>query len=105
MRRLYAEKRIALLNALRETFGNAAVPWGDASGLHVALQFPGKSFDSRFIGRCEQAGIRISTVSQYCSADNGHADKLLIGYGCASAARIQEGIKALQPLILQEFGD
>ena len=81
MRRLYAEKRAALLSALHETFGDAAVPWGDVTGLHISLQFPGVSFDSQFTERCEQAGLRVAAVSQYCSAGDRHTDKLLIGYG------------------------
>ena len=40
-KRLYSEKRNALMASLRSSFGGAVIPWGDASGLHIALRFPG----------------------------------------------------------------
>jgi GntR family transcriptional regulator/MocR family aminotransferase len=99
MRRLYGEKRDALFTALRASFGDSVVPWGDASGLHVALQFPGRAFGRQFIGRCEDAGIRIAPVSQYCASGDEHTDKLLIGYGHLRSEQIAEGMEALRRII------
>jgi GntR family transcriptional regulator / MocR family aminotransferase len=99
MRRLYGEKRKALLQALQTAFGDAAIPWGDASGLHLALQFPGRAFDDDFIRRCLDAGVRIAPVSQYCASRIEHTDKLLLGYGHLSAGQIREGIRALKDRI------
>ncbi|MFH1879428.1 MAG: PLP-dependent aminotransferase family protein, partial [Bacillota bacterium] len=99
MKRVYGEKRDTLLDAIRAAFGNAAIPWGDASGLHTALQFPGHAFGPPFIGRCADAGIRISPVSQYCASGDEHTDKLLLGYGHLQAEQIREGIVKLLQLI------
>lgn len=103
MRRLYGEKRDALLMALRASFGDSVIPWGDASGLHVALQFSSRAFGRRFFGRCEEAGIRIAPVSQYCAGETGHEDKLLIGYGHLRQEQIGEGIKALSGLMQEKY--
>ena len=99
MQRVYGEKRNTLLRHVEDAFGNSVKPWGDASGLHVALQFPGRKFGERFIKECREAGIRIATVAQYSPMKDCHNDKLLVGYGHLSHAQIQEGIKALKQFI------
>ncbi len=100
MRRVYGEKRNALLKSLETTFGDSVCPWGDASGLHVALQFPGFEFGGKFILSCKNSGIRVSPLTQYCISRNDHKDMLLVGYGHLSSEQIQEGIKALHQLIV-----
>ncbi len=99
MRRIYGERRSALLEAVRAEFGSNCIPRGDASGLHAALQFPGMRFDARFISRCEHAGIRISAVSQYCDSEIEHRDTLLIGYGHLRPEQIAGGIKAFASVV------
>lgn len=98
MRRVYSEKRKVLLRSVADTFQNLVLPWGDASGLHVALQFSGMEFGEAFIHECRNTGIRIASVAQYCPMQDCHKDKLLLGYGHLSHAQIQEGIKALHDI-------
>ncbi|MEM1486246.1 PLP-dependent aminotransferase family protein [Oscillospiraceae bacterium PP1C4] len=100
MRHVYDEKRNALLTSLKMTFGDSVYPWGDASGLHVALQFPGFEFGSKFILNCKSAGIRVFPLTQYCVSQNDHKDKLLLGYGHLNSVQIQEGIRALHQVIM-----
>ncbi|MEF2245321.1 MocR-like pyridoxine biosynthesis transcription factor PdxR [Paenibacillus sp. IITD108] len=95
MRRVYGEKRSVLLRAAQRLFGSSVQPWGDASGLHVALQFPGRAFGEQFVQDCREAGIRLASVSQYCPVQNDHIDKLLVGYGHLSHMQIEEGMEAL----------
>lgn len=99
MRRLYGEKRGVLLEAVRQTFGDAVLPWGDSSGLHIALQFPGYTFSGEFMAQCRAAGIRVTPISRYCLLDGEHTDKLLLGYGHLSFEQIRGGIRALEKLI------
>ena len=101
MRRAYGEKRGLLLAALQAEFGGAARPWGDASGLHVALQFPGVTFGPRFAQACNTAGVRVGTVAQYCPAQSEHGDKLLLGYGHLTPAQIANGVAALHRVIAE----
>ncbi len=100
MRHVYEEKRNALLERVKMAFGDSVYPWGDASGLHVALQFPGFEFGNKFILSCKKAGIRVYTLSQYCVSRNEHKDKLLLGYGHLNSMQIQEGILALYQVIM-----
>lgn len=95
MRRIYSEKRNILLSSVEQTFGKYVQPWGDASGLHIALQFPGMEFEKDFIQKCRNARVNISTVSQYCSNAGEHIDKLLLGYGHLNNSQIEEGIQTL----------
>lgn len=99
MRRIYSEKRATLLHSIEHTFGGLVKPWGDASGLHVALQFPGIEVGEPFIRECREAGIRIASVAQYCPQPGCHTDKLLMGYGHLSHAQIQDGIRAIHSFI------
>ncbi len=99
MRRLYGEKRGALLDAVRQSFGDAVLPWGDSSGLHIALQFTGYTFGSEFMARCRAAGIRVTPLSRYCLVDGEPTDQLLLGYGHLSLEQIQGGIRALGKLV------
>ncbi len=100
MRHVYDEKRNVLLRSLKMTFDNSVHPWGDASGLHLAVQFPGYEFGKEFTLNCRSAGIRVSPLTQYCVSGNEHKDKLLLGYGHLDSMQIQEGIKALHQVIM-----
>ena len=100
MCKVYGEKRNALLNAIDTTFSGSVQPWGDASGLHIALQFSGMEFGEQFTKKCIEAGIRISSVSRYCPMNDNHKDKLLLGYGHLSHEQIDKGIKALHEVIV-----
>jgi len=102
MRRIYGEKRSVLLSSIEHTFGNFVQPWGDASGLHVAIQIPGMEFGEGFMRECREAGIRISTVTQYCPLQDSHKDKLLVGYGHLSHVQIREGVQALHKFIAKK---
>ena len=101
MRRAYGEKRRLLLGALQSEFGTAAHAWGDASGLHLALQFPGVTFGPRFAAACLTAGVRVVSVAQYCPVPNEHVDKLLLGYGHLTPAQITNGVAALHRVVAE----
>lgn len=104
MRRIYGEKRKILLQAIRQTFGDEAIPWGDESGLHLALQFPGSSLGEKFTRECLDAGIRAYPLAYYCPGENIHRDKLLLGYGHLSPEQIREGIEKLHQFMLSFQG-
>ena len=93
------KKREALLTAVKLAFGGAVSAHGDASGLHMALRFPGMEFSREFIRRCEDKGIRIAPVSQYCALHSEYCDYLLIGYGHLHAEQIKQGILVLAEVL------
>lgn len=95
MRTLYGERRNVLLQALEATFGKEWHPWGDAAGLHLAVQFPGRCFDNEFIERSKAYGIRITAVDYHSICKGRHLDKLLLGYGHLEPEEIRRGISLM----------
>ncbi|WP_322924851.1 PLP-dependent aminotransferase family protein [Paenibacillus campi] len=102
MRRIYREKRNALLAAIDANFPVDTIIWGDASGLHTAIELPGLQLDDNFLQRCHKQGIRLKLASDYCLEQGEHRDKLLIGYGHLQQEQIIAGIGALGRLIRKE---
>lgn len=101
MRRLYGQRRQVLLDSLRETFDEEWKVWGDAAGLHMALQFPGKCFDQEFFRHCKKHGISLATVDYHSIEKGRHLDKLLLGYGHLEPEEIRQGITILKELIIK----
>jgi GntR family transcriptional regulator / MocR family aminotransferase len=102
MRRIYRQKRNTLLESIDQSFAHKTIVWGDASGLHTAIQLPGMQLNGSFLHRCYEEGIRLKLASDYCPEPGEHHDKLLIGYGHLKHEQIVEGIQALGRLIREE---
>lgn len=96
MRKLYGERRQRLLSSLREHFGDGWRSWGDAAGLHLAVQFPDMTFDDAFVNSCKAGGIRLAPVEYHCIRKGEHADKLLFGYGHLEPDEIERGVLRLK---------
>ena len=95
MRRLYGARRRILLKSLGDAFGNSWRPWGDATGLHIAVQFDGLRFDQSVEAICKEQGIRVTSVARYCIEKGHHEDKLLLGYGHLNNDEIEKGVRLL----------
>ena len=95
MRKIYRQRRQALLEALKSAFGGGWLPWGDAAGLHLAVQFPGMRFDGAFHKACLEYGIYVTPVERHCIQKGSHLDKLLLGYGHLSPEEIRHGVPLL----------
>lgn len=98
MRRIYGERRLILLETLKEEFGEVWNLWGDAAGLHLVLEFSGINFDNEFIINSNKNGIRINVVENYCIRKGFHLDKLLLGYGHLEPGEIKQNV-----LLLHDF--
>ena len=102
MRRLYGRRRAALVAALAATFGQRAVPYGDAAGLHIAVAFSQCKLDDSFLTRCRQRGLYVSPVEAHCLQKGRYADMLLLGYGHLDEAEIQTGVRLLVEILYPE---
>lgn len=96
MRKLYAQRREALLRSLTAAFGGDFEPWGDAAGLHLAVAFPGKRFNASFEDFCLAAGLHVVPVAVHCIQSGAHEDKLLLGYGHLKPEEIEKGVWLLK---------
>ncbi|KJR46283.1 Transcriptional regulator, GntR family domain / Aspartate aminotransferase [Desulfosporosinus sp. I2] len=95
MRRIYGERRRVLLESLTETFGSEWRAYGDAAGLHLAIDFPGRYFEEEFRKSCLHNGICVTPVEYHCIQKGRHLNKLLIGYGHLEPAEIRNGVQLL----------
>ena len=103
MRRLYGERRQVLLQSLEEKFGKEWHSWGDAAGLHIALEFPGMCFDKQFVNSSKRSGIRITPVEYHSICKGKHQDKLLLGYGHLEPEEILKGVSLMYEFIKDYF--
>jgi len=99
MRRLYGERRRKLFSALEESFGSNWIPWGDAAGLHVAIEFPGKCFDRSFLEKSRKCGIRITPVEYHSKCKGRHQNKLLLSFGHLEPDEIDKSVLLLKKLL------
>jgi len=99
MRRIYGQRRLVLLESLKETFRNEWIPCGDAAGLHAAIDFPGMRFDQAFKDICLQNGIYITPVEKHCIIKDKHTSKLLFGYGHLESDEIRRNVRTLHGFV------
>lgn len=101
IRKVYGQRRKILLESLEREFGRTWRSWGDAAGLHLAVQFPGMCFNQNFSVNARQHGVYITTV-EYHSINKGvHLDKILLGYGHLEEKEIRTGVNLLKTLFTQ----
>jgi GntR family transcriptional regulator/MocR family aminotransferase len=101
MRKVYGQRRRILLESLENEFGNKWHTWGDATGLHLAVQFPDMCFDLNFSDYARQHGVYITPVDYHCINKGVHLDKLLLGYGHLEEREIRNGVRLLKSLFKQ----
>lgn len=100
MRRIYKEKRNMLLSSLEIVFEKEWRVWGDAAGLHLALEFPGMCFDDAFTKKSKDFGINITPLEYHSINKGKHLDKLLLGYGHMEPGNIHKAIVMLHNVII-----
>jgi GntR family transcriptional regulator/MocR family aminotransferase len=103
MRRIYGERRRVLLDSLEQNFGTDWRAHGDNAGLHLAVEFPGLSFDDYFRKSGQEKGINITPMEFHCIDGAMHQNKLLVGYGHLEPEEIRKGIKLLKDHIAEYF--
>lgn len=95
MKKRYAVRREALMDALAASFGDTWRACGDAAGLHVAIHFSDRTFDEAFERRCVQSGVRAALLEEHCIVKGAHRSELVLGYGHLEPDRIRDGVRLL----------
>lgn len=103
MRKRYLQRRGTLIRALNDNFGERVTVLGSATGLHLVARFAGIHFSEKLLDEIEAKGARFYPVGIHSIKPNDHSDKLLIGYGNLSDARIRKGIEILSRHIGDSF--
>ncbi|NLU67557.1 PLP-dependent aminotransferase family protein [Streptomyces sp. HNM0574] len=96
MRRLYRQRRRALLEALYGRFGGGVRISGEAAGLHVLVSLLDTGLSEEEIAReALRRGVRVYPASDYFTENPPADPSFLLGYACLPTERIPEGIARL----------
>lgn len=98
LRTVYAERRTALLDALRDEGAGRLTALGPATGLHIVALLPPGSNDRQVAAAARRHGIGASALSQYTvpgAPDYAHPG-LLLGFGNTPAHQIRPAIRVLR---------
>ncbi|MEJ2664248.1 MAG: hypothetical protein P8107_09435, partial [Spirochaetia bacterium] len=99
MRKIYAGRKRAIEEILRNTFGTRLHISGQSTGLHMVLRFPGFCFTEDGTADLVDKGLFIEPVAAYCMKSTLHRDKLILGYGRIQDDRLAAGIRILEEYI------
>ncbi|RDS80159.1 PLP-dependent aminotransferase family protein [Dyella monticola] len=100
MRKLYAERRHALLDALARYANGTWRPWPSDAGLHLAVSLPASIDAIELAERAEKSGIRLDALNS-CALDASAVNGVGFGLGLADVRNIDEGIRRLTELVDQ----
>lgn len=105
MRRLNAERRAVLLNAMAEAFGEEVDIVGTSAGLHVVVWFNHltASDEDRFAGCARQEGVGIYPISRLFAAPTDQRAGFIFGYASMPVALIGKGIDDLVQVYRSKF--
>lgn len=103
MRRLYRERRDALVAALEEHLGRIATVHGASAGMHLSLRLPDWLPDEAIRAGARQEGIIVNALSTHAvqqgAAWNAHWNGLMLGYAQVPAEAMEGLVKRLAAVI------
>jgi GntR family transcriptional regulator/MocR family aminotransferase len=102
MRRLYRERRDALLDALDRHVGDTAAVHGAGTGMHLSLRFSDPDWrDDRISDAALAAGIAVHCMTRHETGLRKTAwNGLLLGYSQVPATDIDDAVKRLAGIIV-----
>ena len=98
MRRIYAERREALLEALAQRAGEALHPLASDAGLHIAVQLRWPVPASQLVKDAQALDMRIEALGDY-AIGNTKPNGLVFGLGGMPATRMDEAVRVLAGLL------
>jgi len=100
MRVLYRERRGALLNALRATFGADVEVLGDSAGMHVVVRLPVRDGPS-YVARARAAGVTLMTTDQH-RLQAARPGEFIFGFAEHPESAIRAAVERLGALLAEE---
>lgn len=98
MRKLYATRREALIQSLRDRFDGALTICESESGMHIVARFSGRlrqrMTDIEAVERARDQGISVSALSALY-AGGGRQDGLLLGFAAVPEGQMAEAVDRL----------
>jgi hypothetical protein len=106
MRRLYRQRRDALVEALGRHLGDGAVVEGASAGMHLALCLPADGVpDAGIARRAREQGIVVNALSAHAVPGGAPVNGLMLGYAQVPAERIDGLVARLARVILPAARD
>jgi GntR family transcriptional regulator/MocR family aminotransferase len=100
MRRLYRQRRDALVAALQKHLGSIATVHGGSAGMHLSLRFNDARIDDTAIVRqAQERGIAVNALSTHDTQGDSGWRGLMLGYAQVPAEQMEELVKQLAALI------
>ncbi|MUK87838.1 aminotransferase class I/II-fold pyridoxal phosphate-dependent enzyme [Ornithinibacillus sp. L9] len=98
MKRIYKQRREALVKSLNQHFSDCSI-LGHAAGMHLVVEFPSIKFSKRLIHWIQEHSVKIYSVEQYSILKGKHSNKIVMGYGSLPTEKIEEGVRRLKKAI------
>ncbi|MGF9816766.1 PLP-dependent aminotransferase family protein [Brevibacillus agri] len=95
MRKSYADKRKAFLQAVSRWMGERVEVEGKDTGLHAFLTVQKKGSEAEWMERAARCGVKVYGTARYWVHDTRQYATVLLGYGALSEQEIEEGIRLL----------
>lgn len=96
MRKSYKKKRDRLIDCLHDAFTGEMKVLGASTGLHLIVEFRGRTFTERTMERMRTCGVFVDSVESHAIKKGSHLERIILGYGHLSMEQIEEGVRRLQ---------
>jgi len=98
MRKLYDQRRQALIQALEKYFGDQVTILGENAGLHLMVRFHTDLSDQEVVDKAAEKGVKLVSAQRYYLKDMGKCE-FVIGYSNLSEEEITEGVFRLSQIL------
>jgi GntR family transcriptional regulator/MocR family aminotransferase len=95
MKKIYRKRREALVSSLNKELPEAKI-LGQATGMHLVVEFPEIRFTESVLRRIELEGVQVYAVERYAICKGRYEQHIVMGYGGLSVEAIQEGVSKLK---------
>ncbi|MYM69095.1 aminotransferase class I/II-fold pyridoxal phosphate-dependent enzyme [Pseudoduganella sp. FT55W] len=100
MRRLYRQRRDALVAALEKHLGSVATVHGGSAGMHLSLRFNDARIDDvAIVTQAQEHGIAVNALSTHDTQGDSGWKGLMLGYAQVPAEQMEGLIKQLAAII------
>ncbi len=97
--KLYRKRRQALIDALKNNFGDSIKIYGKEAGIHLVVEFEHVVFSEDLLVKIINAGIYVMCVGIHSLTPDKHSNQLMLGYGNLTESQIEKAISILHDVI------
>jgi GntR family transcriptional regulator/MocR family aminotransferase len=100
MRRLYRQRRDALVAALEQHLGSVATVHGGSAGMHLSIRFNDARIDDvAIVAQAQERGIAVNALSTHDTQGESGWKGLMLGYAQVPAEQMEGLVKQLAALV------